>query len=578
MTIATIESPTILEAMDTVWRDHFRDRATWAPWRAFLAVLFGLPLDDAGLALFRECTGREAPSPGGFTEAWLLCGRRAGKSRILATIAAYAAVYMDWSQYLVPGESAAIKVVAVDRRQAGVIFRYALSLLKDVPALKPLIGRETDDEINLRNGISIEVQTASFRSIRGYTICALLADELAFWRSDDSANPDGEILTAARAAQATLQGHALLLGASSPYARRGELYRAHQEHYGKSDDPVLVWKAPTRTMNPTISQDFIDKELEKDPVAASAEYLAEFRADVADYIPREIVDAAVQKGIFERPPEAGIKYCGAIDVSGGSVDSYTLAISHAGPDDTVVLDLLREVRPPFSAEQVTIEFMNECRRYGIQHILGDRYGGVWPREAAERSGVTYEVASRAKSDFYQALLPILTSRKASLLDNKRLITQLSGLERRTARGGRDSVDHAAGSHDDLANVAAIALVTAAETNGLYGMPPDSRAFYYFAKREAERAERIMNGEEPEPAYGESTLSPRQRAVRNRARTIAALSPKQRAAWEDSRRRFPAKGSVEYDQMIREQLSAGGPEPSAAHPFKVAAGEHPDSPW
>jgi hypothetical protein len=29
-----------------------------------------------------------------------------------------------------------------------------------------------------------------------------------------------------------------------------------------------------------------------------------------------------------------------------------------------------------------------------------------------------------------------------------------GLERRTARGGRDSIDHAAGAHDDLANVVA----------------------------------------------------------------------------------------------------------------------------
>ena len=32
--------------------------------------------------------------------------------------------------------------------------------------------------------------------------------------------------------------------------------------------------------------------------------------------------------------------------------------------------------------------------------------------------------------------------------------QPSALERRTSRGGRDSIDHAPGAHDDLANAAA----------------------------------------------------------------------------------------------------------------------------
>ena len=35
------------------------------------------------------------------------------------------------------------------------------------------------------------------------------------------------------------------------------------------------------------------------------------------------------------------------------------------------------------------------------------------------------------------------------------------LERRTARGGRDSIDHGPGAHDDIANAVAGALVLAA---------------------------------------------------------------------------------------------------------------------
>src|SRR5262245_8318381 len=36
-------------------------------------------------------------------------------------------------------------------------------------------------------------------------------------------------------------------------------------------------------------------------------------------------------------------------------------------------------------------------------------------------------------------------------DHRRLATQLAGLERRTARGGKDSVDHAPRSHEARAN-------------------------------------------------------------------------------------------------------------------------------
>jgi hypothetical protein len=41
-----------------------------------------------------------------------------------------------------------------------------------------------------------------------------------------------------------------------------------------------------------------------------------------------------------------------------------------------------------------------------------------------------------------------------LLEDARLFAQIVGLERRTARGGRDSIDHAPGAHDDVANAVA----------------------------------------------------------------------------------------------------------------------------
>jgi hypothetical protein len=153
---------------------------------------------------------------------------------------------------------------------------------------------------------------ASFRSVRGYTVIAALADEIAFWRSDDSANPDAEIIAALRPAMATIP-NAMLLCASSPYARRGVLWDAFRRHFGRAGSPLLVWKAATRTMNPTVPQSVVDEAMEADPASAAAEYGAEFRTDVETFVAREVVDAAVVPDRHELPPVATNSYLAFVD-------------------------------------------------------------------------------------------------------------------------------------------------------------------------------------------------------------------------------------------------------------------------
>ena len=76
-------------------------------------------------------------------------------------------------------------------------------------------------------------------------------DEVSYFPTDDSANPDYDILDAIRPGMATIP-NALLLCASSPHARRGAMWDAHRRHYGKDNDSVLIWQATTRTMNPSV--------------------------------------------------------------------------------------------------------------------------------------------------------------------------------------------------------------------------------------------------------------------------------------------------------------------------------------
>jgi hypothetical protein len=85
---------------------------------------------------------------------------------MLALIACYLAVFKDWRPFLALGEVGTIKIIATDRRQARVIHRYCKALLTKVPAFHEPIDKDT--EIVLNNSITIEIQTASFRSVLGF--------------------------------------------------------------------------------------------------------------------------------------------------------------------------------------------------------------------------------------------------------------------------------------------------------------------------------------------------------------------------------------------------------------------------
>jgi hypothetical protein len=457
----------IIEAVTSPewWGPWFPNPESWSAWRAFWKAIFGIPMDAAELGIFRECTGRQQPPTELQKEVAEVIGRRGGKTRAAATTASWLAVFQDWRPYLAPGEKAMVLLLAADRRQARVALRYIRSLILDHAELQKLVVRETQEGLELANRVIIEVSTASFRTIRGYSIAALIADEIAFWYDENSANPAEEVLAAVRPAMSTTGPNALLLMMSSPHARRGPLWQAFSRHYGREGAPVLVWKAPTQVMNSSVPQRIVDEAYEEDPSRAAAEYGAEFRSDVETYVLREVVEDAVVAGRHELPPVRGLRYFGFVDPSGGSSDSMTMAVCHR-EGDVVVVDCVRERRPPFSPQDVCVEFSAAFRSYGIATIESDRYAGAWPVEAFGCHGVRVEQAARPKSDLYVDLLPLLNSKRIELLDIPRLVTQLVGLERRTARSGKDSIDHAPLAHDDLANAIAGAAALALGHQGV----------------------------------------------------------------------------------------------------------------
>src|SRR5436309_2982551 len=154
---------------------------SWGPWRVALAAIFGLGMDAEQLALYAECTGRTTPPTERAREAWLISGRRSGKSLVSSLVAAYIGTFLKFRG--APGERPTVAIVAADRDQARVCLRYVVGLLDGSPILARMVTRKTASSVELKNGVVIEVHTSSFRSTRGYSFAAVIADEVAFWRS-----------------------------------------------------------------------------------------------------------------------------------------------------------------------------------------------------------------------------------------------------------------------------------------------------------------------------------------------------------------------------------------------------------
>jgi hypothetical protein len=428
---------------------------SWRAWNDIDAAIFGMPPDDADLV--RRVTGRSSLPRAQVSEAWIVKGRGGGGSRFVSRLAAYMGTGRSYTT--APGERIYIGIFGPDKKQGGITFGYIVGLLHSVPALAALIVSESRESIELSNGVVIEVITASTAAPRGRAYALVIIEEAAFLPTDDSADPDVELLRAVRPALARVPG-SLLVVLSSPYAMTGELYRVWSQRFGKDDEDLLVVQADTQTLNPSFSAKEIARAYRDDPVAAQAEYGAQFRRDVSSLLLTEALSAVTTPGVRELPHDLGREataHCDPATGSGG--DAFALAIAFVG--SPAELALVRRWAPPFSPAGVAAESSAILHRYGVSEITIDAFAPGLVADLFARYGVTCRRAVGDTSAAFVGLLGLVNSKACRLLDDQTLQRELRGLERRTASGGRDRVGHGARGHDDLAAAAAFALVAAA---------------------------------------------------------------------------------------------------------------------
>jgi hypothetical protein len=433
--------------------------ASWDGWRTVLKAAFALPMTDGERQFLRSIADRSPPTQR-VRELWIIAGRRAGKDSMASVIAAQVASFFVHHDRLRGGERALVMCLAVDRDQAKIVLNYTRSYFQEIPPLRTMVVRETANGFELDNGVDIAVATNSFRAVRGRAVLCAILDEVSYWRDERAANPDVETYNAVLPGLATLPA-SMLIGISSPYRRAGLLYEKWRDHYGCDSSDILVIRAPSTVLNPTLDRRIIDEALERDPVTARAEW----RDDISTFLSRDLIESAIDRGVTVRPPVHGVFYHGFADPSGGVGDSFTAAVAHS-EDSAVILDCLVEFPAPFNPSSATEQIAEMLKSYGLSKVVGDKYAAQWVVEAFGKYNIRYEHSERDRSAIYLEALPLFTTGRARLLDNRKLVAQFASLERRTSPVGRDRVDHGPNFHDDLCNSAAGAMALASGESGL----------------------------------------------------------------------------------------------------------------
>jgi hypothetical protein len=418
-----------------------------------LRAIYGLDMRGKQRKIFHSCTDQKYKRGREYSEVTAVCGRRSGKSdKIAGNIAVYEAVFKRHEKYLSPGESGIVLVVAQTERLAHVCFRYILAKLESSPILSKMIVEAKAKEIDLNNGITIACYPCSFRSIRGLSVVCAICDEVAFWRVEGF-NPDYEVINAIRPGMSTFPD-AKLIKISTPYANQGVIWDDWSNRLRR--DGLLVWKATSWEMNPTIPEKAFQMERERDPETFSREYGAEFTGSIKSFLSWEIVEPNIVIGRRELPPVPGNRYLFVMDEAYKSRDRFTWGCVHK-KDGKVIWDLLRgESNPRGTGIFDDIAFT--MKLYKATRIYADQFSSVPTEEHLKTRGIYLErftFTGSSKPRIYRNFKEQLRTVQVELLDHPESLKELRALESRITGSGHMQVTAPSGFHDDFADIIAL---------------------------------------------------------------------------------------------------------------------------
>lgn len=419
----------------------------------------------------------------------LIVGRRGGKTTLAAIVAIYSTIKVNWKPYLTKTPVATVLVLShsVD------LSEEILDILKQLVEGSELLNRlrnlkkknttkifhlkvpfvKEDGETIEWSNVRVKVGAASKKTTRGSAVCTLLCDEIAFWNlSEESAEPDTEILRAARMSLLQFGEHGTIIKMSSPGIKQGVLYDEWMKREDIKDD-YIQFKAPSWVWNTILPKEEFKKEWRLDPDGFDTELRANFVDSISNFILPEFVDLCVTRGVSFQPPadDRHTIYSAAIDAA---FKGDRFAFSVVGYNEKRVTQYVLKYwegtkKKPVQIHEVATYIRTICRQYGLNEIAGDQYSFQPLRELFLQYGInlvenTFTLPYKRK--IYFGLKRLVHNQQMDLLDVPLLSKEIKELVVEQTASGQIRIGHPQGGSDDLADATAVATFRVMEKAGV----------------------------------------------------------------------------------------------------------------
>lgn len=459
------------------------------PQQVALQSLYGLPIEQSEMDIWnaqqgganfddlgyvKEITKQIEYIPKKYSEAWMVVGRRGGKTdKFASTIVAYEACFGGHEEFVTRGQKAFIFQVAQDLRNAQHALHFIFAAIEESPVGKTLLdGPPVRDEIRLKNNIIIKCVPCTLKAVRGFACPVSVFDEVGVWyQESDSANPDYEIYRAIKPAQIQFPNR-LMVGISSPYNKSGLLYKYYEAGTDGKNAPfsdrkqfrnIIVIHSPTASMgNKLVTKESLEEERDRDAKAFERECLAVFQDSISGFLDGKLLREAISMNVLEREPLPDrYSYVASIDPA-FKHDAFGFTVFHLDEDGNVVQDCVRRYKPlkgrPLNPDAIFSDIEPILRSYGIVVIYSDQYHLESLQQLAMRYGFVIEgVPFKAtnKAAIYGSMQQLLGQHRLKLLDHSECLKELRMLEKKLTQGGVVQISAPSGQYDDLAAVTAI---------------------------------------------------------------------------------------------------------------------------
>lgn len=419
----------------------------------------------------------------------LVCGRRSGKTTLVAIIAILSAIQTNWKPFLHKTPFATILIMSHSREFSDEVLDTIKLFIKESPILSKLINHDRkqtastlnlsipflDSEQNIEEShVQIKVGAASSKTTRGIAACVVICDEIAYWNLDENMKEtDTKVLKAVRPALKQFGEKAMLFKLSSPGIKQGILYdEYHKFKLGKLPPSYVVFKAPTWRMNTIIPEQELIEEFYLDPEGFMVEYKADFLDSLSNFILPDFVDMAVASGVGQFPPDDDIelKYKASLDAA-FKADKFTFTLVASSQNQVrqfLSKDWQGTKKNPVKAHEVANWIKNATKDYPIECISADQFAFQPLKEIFNQYDLILEevlFSSNFKKKIYYNLKKLIHSQQVDLLDISTQTKELKELMVEQSPSGAVKIGHPRGGSDDFADSLATAVYLAVEGQG-----------------------------------------------------------------------------------------------------------------